>query len=136
MVGKSTEIPLPQAALQVLESTELAHSLEVRVHNLSHGMKRALELAMVLSLEPNILLLDEPTAGLTKADRELVGKILVDLHARLGLAIVLIEHDFDFVKRVCSRLIVLHRGELILDGEVDAVVNAEIVREIYSGQAQ
>jgi branched-chain amino acid transport system permease protein len=83
-----------------------------------------------------VLLLDEPTAGLTKADRLMIGRILTDLQTRLGLAIVLIEHDFDFVKQVCSRLVVLHRGELILDGPVQEVVNSDLVQEIYSGHVE
>jgi branched-chain amino acid transport system permease protein len=133
---KATEIALPEAALEVLASTNLAGSPGKTVRDLPHGMKRALELVMVLSLEPSILLLDEPTAGLTKADRKLVGKILVDLHNKRGLTIVLIEHDFDFVRQVCSRLVVLHRGRLLLDGTVEEVVSSPIVQDIYSGHAQ
>ena len=129
-------IGLPTAAMEVLESTGLTSQLDGKVNNLPHGMKRALELTMVLSLEPNVLLLDEPTAGLTKADRLMIGNILTDLQTRLGLAIVLIEHDFDFVKQVCSRLVVLHRGELVLDGEVQEVVNSDLVQEIYSGHVE
>jgi branched-chain amino acid transport system permease protein len=133
---KASAIELPEAAMEVLTSTHLVDNPNKKVHDLAHGMKRALELVMVLSVEPSILLLDEPTAGLTKADRELIGKILVDLHARLGLTIVLIEHDFDFVKQVCSRLVVLHRGRLLLDGSVDEVVNSPMVQDIYSGHAK
>lgn len=133
---KSTCLELPEAAMEVLKSTGLINAMGTTVRDLAHGMKRALELAMVLSLEPKTLLLDEPTAGLTKADRELVGEILVDLQRKRGLTIVLIEHDFDFVKQVCSRLVVLHRGTLLLDGGVDEVVNSPIVKEAYSGRTQ
>jgi branched-chain amino acid transport system permease protein len=132
-VDRATHIRLPQASHQVLVSTGLIERLDEPVHNLPHGMKRALELAMVLALEPSVLLLDEPTAGLTKQDRELVGSILTELRRDMGLSIVLIEHDLDFVKEICTRLVVLHRGQLILDGTVNEVVNSELVQEIYSG---
>ncbi len=132
-VDRAAHIQLPQASHQVLVSTGLIERLDKPVHNLPHGMKRALELAMVLALEPSVLLLDEPTAGLTKQDRELVGNILTELRRDIGLSIVLIEHDLDFVKEICTRLVVLHRGQLILDGTVNEVVNSELVQEIYSG---
>ena len=128
-------IRLPASAWNVLQSTKLIQQKDVEVRNLSHGMKRALELTMALSLRPSILLLDEPTAGLTKADRELVGSVLMGLSGEQNLTIVLIEHDFDFVKRVCSRLVVLHQGGLIMDGSVDEVVNSPTVLDIYSGHA-
>lgn len=132
-VDRAAHIQLPQASHQVLVSTGLIERLDKPVHNLPHGMKRALELAMVLALEPSVLLLDEPTAGLTKQDRELVGNILTELRRDIGLSIVLIEHDLDFVKEICTRLVVLHRGQLILDGTVNEVINSELVQEIYSG---
>lgn len=133
MVEKAPSIELPEAALQVLESTNLIGSLNKTVRDLAHGMKRALELAMVLSLEPDVLLLDEPTAGLTKADRDLIGKILLELHDNSGLTIVLIEHDFDFVKQVCSRLVVLYHGQVLMDGSVGDVVGSPLVQDAYSG---
>jgi branched-chain amino acid transport system permease protein len=132
-IYEARDIRLPFASLQVLEYTDLIRSLDRKVYHLSHGMKRALELAMVLALEPSVLLLDEPTAGLTKVDRDMVGKILVKLKEDLGLAIILIEHDFEFVKEVCTRLVVLHQGRLVLDGSVTGVVNSSIVQEIYAG---
>ena len=102
--------------------------------NLSHGLKQALELAMVLSLEPEVLLLDEPTAGLTRAERQGFADILTTLVSRDRLCILLVEHDLDFVREISSRIIVLHQGRIALDGSVDEVVNSALVREIYTGQ--
>jgi branched-chain amino acid transport system permease protein len=79
-------------------------------------------------------LLDEPTAGLTKTERILIGEILVDLSKKEGLCILLIEHDLDFVREVSSRIVVLHQGKLLLDGSVDEVVGSDLVRAIYSGE--
>ena len=96
-------------------------------------MKQALELAMVLALEPRLILLDEPTAGLTKAERATIGAVLRHLTEEAGYAIILVEHDLDFVREISSRIVVLHQGRLVLDGAVDDVVNSETVRTIYSG---
>jgi branched-chain amino acid transport system permease protein len=131
--SRSATLDLPQAGLRVMQATGLDQHLGVRVRHLSHGQKQALELAMVLSLEPSILLLDEPTAGLTKSERILIGQILVDLARSHDLCIVLVEHDLDFVREISSRVIVLHQGRIVLDGTVAEVVDSETVRTIYSG---
>jgi branched-chain amino acid transport system permease protein len=89
---------------------------------------------MVLSLEPNVLLLDEPTAGLTRAERQSFAEILTSLASRDRLCVLLVEHDLDFVREISSRIIVLHQGKIALDGPVDKVVNSALVREIYTGQ--
>jgi branched-chain amino acid transport system permease protein len=89
----------------------------------------------VLALEPSVLLLDEPTAGLTKPERAQIGQILVDLANRHRLCILLVEHDLDFVREISSRVIVLHQGKIVLDGTVAEVVGSELVRTIYSGGA-
>jgi branched-chain amino acid transport system permease protein len=97
-------------------------------------MKQALELAMVLSLEPSVLLLDEPTAGLTKPERTMIGGILVELARDHGFCILLVEHDLEFVRDISSRVIVLHQGRIVLDGTVRDVVESELVRSIYAGE--
>ena len=129
----ATVLALPPAALQVLRATGLDRQLHTPASELSHGMKQALELAMVLSLEPSVLLLDEPTAGLTKAERTLVGQTLVDLTRHHALCVLLVEHDLDFVREISSRVIVLHQGSVVLDGTVDEVVRSELVRSVYAG---
>ena len=120
----------------MLEATGLDARLGERVTHLSHGLKQALELAMVLALEPRVVLLDEPTAGLTKPERALIGTILTDLVAREGLCVVLVEHDLDFVRQISSRIVVLHQGRIVLDGDVETVVSSELVRAIYAGEPQ
>jgi branched-chain amino acid transport system permease protein len=130
---RETHLALPAAALRVVGATELDKQLATEARHLSHGQKRALELAMVLALEPDVLLLDEPTAGLTKAERTLIGSILIELTRREGLSVLLIEHDLEFVREISTRIIVLHQGKLLLDGSVQDVVNSELVRSIYAG---
>lgn len=131
--SRATTLDLPDAATRVIAATGLDQVMEIETRHLSHGQKQALELAMVLALEPSVLLLDEPTAGLTKNERTVIGQILVDLTTRHGLCIVLVEHDLDFVREISSRVIVLHQGRIVLDGTVAQVVESELVRTIYSG---
>jgi len=119
----------------VIRATGLDAQIGTEARHLSHGMKQALELAMVLALEPSVLLLDEPTAGLTKPERTMIGGILVALAQKHQLCILLVEHDLDFVREISSRVIVLHQGRLVLDGTVAEVVESELVRTIYSGGA-
>ncbi|MBY2905490.1 ATP-binding cassette domain-containing protein [Rhizobium leguminosarum] len=129
------EIMLPAAAAEILTLTGMADMLDKPVLLLSHGQRQALELAMVVALEPRIILLDEPTAGLTKTERMTIGTILKKLTDEMGFAAILVEHDLDFVRNISSRIVVLHQGKLVLDGTVNDVVNSETVRTIYAGGA-
>ena len=131
--ARDTGLGLPPAALRIVVETGLADALDTEARNLSHGQKQALELAMVLALEPSIVLLDEPTAGLTRVERERIGAILTSLAGRERLSILLVEHDLDFVREISSRVLVLHQGRIVLDGSVREVVESELVREIYAG---
>lgn len=128
-------IDLPAAAIEILRLTGLTDMADRPVSLLSHGQRQALELAMVVALEPRLILLDEPTAGLSKAERMTIGAVLKHLTADLGFAAILVEHDLDFVREISSRIVVLHQGKLVLDGTVEDVVQSETVRTIYSGGA-
>nr|WP_237168474.1 branched-chain amino acid ABC transporter ATP-binding protein/permease [Paracoccus shandongensis] len=132
---RAARITLPRAVLDILSLTGLDGKLSEPVSGLSHGMRQSLELAMVVAMQPRLILLDEPTAGLTKAERTLIGEVLIRLTRDLGYAAVLIEHDLDFVRQISKRIVVLHQGRLVMDGPVDAVVNSDLVRSIYSGVA-
>jgi branched-chain amino acid transport system permease protein len=126
-------VGLPAPALDIIRTTGLDHMLDTECRLLSHGQKQALELAMVLALEPSVVLLDEPTAGLTKPERTQIGETLKALAGQYRMCVVLIEHDLDFVCDISSRVIVLHQGRIVLDGSVTDVVESELVREIYAG---
>ncbi|HEX7985577.1 MAG TPA: ATP-binding cassette domain-containing protein [Duganella sp.] len=129
------QLALPPYALAVLRATELDTKLERVCRDLSHGEQQALELAMVLALEPRVVLLDEPTAGLTKAERTRIGQILIELSRDYGLCCLLVEHDLDFVREISSRVVVLHQGTIVMQGTVDEVVASELVQSVYAGHA-
>jgi branched-chain amino acid transport system permease protein len=128
-------LELPAYALAVLRATELDGKLDRVCRNLSHGEQQALELAMVLALEPRVILLDEPTAGLTKAERTKIGQILIELARDHGLCCLLVEHDLDFVRDISSRVVVLHQGKIVMQGTVPEVVESELVQAVYAGHA-
>ena len=132
---RSRTLELPPSTLEVVQATGLSERLGTETRHLSHGEKQSLELAMVLALEPTLVLLDEPTAGLTSAERQRIGVLLAELAGRHRLCIVLVEHDLDFVRRISSRVIVLHQGGIVLDGGVEEAVQSETVRTIYAGAA-
>lgn len=132
-ITAAQDLALPAASVEILRLTGLDRMLAAPARFLSHGQKQGLELAMVVALEPRLILLDEPTAGLTKTERTTIGTILRTLTAEAGFAAILVEHDLDFVRQISSRIVVLHQGRLVLDGTVEEVVNSETVRAIYSG---
>jgi branched-chain amino acid transport system permease protein len=133
---RAPTLALPAYAVDVLQTTGLALKLDAITSDLSHGEQQALELAMVLALEPRIVLLDEPTAGLSKAERTQIGEILASLAHRYGLCCLLVEHDLDFVEEVATRIVVLHQGRIVMQGSFKDVVASELVRTIYAGTAQ
>ena len=115
----------------ILDSLELGALARQPVGAIAYGSQRLLEIALAMALRPKVLLLDEPAAGLAGADIILIEKALAQLPP--GLAIVLIEHDIDFVFRFARRVVVLAAGAIIFDGTpAQAAVDPQ-VREAYLG---
>lgn len=135
LFNRADTLALPSYALDVLRVTGLETMLDVVARDLSHGEQQALELAMVLVLEPRIVLLDEPTAGLTKTERTQIGVVLSLLAHRYKLCCLLVEHDLDFVEQIATRIVVLHQGKMVMQGTFEEVVNSDLVKTIYAGSA-
>jgi branched-chain amino acid transport system permease protein len=132
---RSQTLELPEPALHAVQVSGMLSALDEPAGHLSHGAKQALELAMVLALEPTVLLLDEPTAGLTRDERAAVGSVLTELARSHRLCILLIEHDLDFVREISTRLVVLHMGKILVDGPLADVAESDVIRTIYIGGA-
>ena len=130
---RSRTVELPEPAFDAVEVSGLTTMLNERAGHLSHGAKQALELAMVLAQEPTVLLLDEPTAGLTRDERAAIGSVLTELAQSHRLCILLIEHDLDFVREISTRLVVLHLGKVLLDGPLSEIADSDLIRSIYVG---
>jgi len=99
---------------------------------LSHGQKQWLEIAMLLMQEPQLLLIDEPVAGMTPQETERTAELLLSLAGQHS--IVVVEHDMDFVRSIARRVTVLHEGKVLADGDIDVVHNDPKVIEVYLGQ--
>jgi branched-chain amino acid transport system ATP-binding protein len=102
--------------------------------NLSHGQKQWLEIGMATSLKPRMLLLDEPTAGMSPEETFQTGEMVKRLNAE-GMTVLAIEHDMAFVRQVAQRVTVLHLGQVFAQGSIDDIVADERVAAIYLGQA-
>lgn len=131
---RSREVPMHPAVLDVIDATGLAGRDNDPATVLAHGLKQGLEIAAAVSSRPQVLLLDEPTAGLTSVERHTIGTVLRRLVDN-GMTVVLIEHDLDFVNDIADRIVVLHDGRIIEDGTPDEIRNSATVREAYLGSA-
>ncbi len=118
---------------EVLETVGLADSRDRLAGTLSHGQKQWLEIGMLLAADPKVLLLDEPVAGMTDHETERT----VELIGRLAApdrAIVVVEHDMDFVGRIADLVSVLHEGQLLGEGSMEKVRNDPRVIQVYLGR--
>jgi branched-chain amino acid transport system ATP-binding protein len=121
------------AADALLDRVGLSARADVRARDLSHGERRQLELAVTLARGPRVLLLDEPTAGMSPAETARIVELIAALERSLTLLIV--EHDMDVVFRVADRIAVLHEGRVIADGTPDAIRADRQVHDVYLGKA-
>jgi branched-chain amino acid transport system ATP-binding protein len=121
------------AAEEALALMRLSDAADVKAGLLSHGNQRLLEVAMAIAQRPRLLLLDEPTQGLSVEETDQAVGILRAMLARGGLTVILVEHDMEVVFRLADKITVLHRGRVIADGAPAAVkANAE-VQSAYLG---
>jgi len=112
----------------------LERQFDTDARYLSHGDKKRLEIAIALALEPRVLMMDEPTAGMSPSDRKQTLALLKRLRAERGLTIVIVEHDMDLVFGLADRVMVLNYGQVVALGTVDEVRSNQMVREVYLGK--
>jgi len=122
---------LHEGARASLAAVGLSDRADAIVKNLSHGEHRQLEIALALAGRPRVLLLDEPTAGLSPAESRLMAELLAKLDP--AMTVLIIEHDMDIALELAQRVTVLHYGKVIADGTRDAIRVDPLVREIYLG---
>lgn len=103
------------------------------VANLPHGDQRKLEVALLMALEPQVFMFDEPTAGMNAAEAPVILNLIRQLKADKTKTILLVEHKMDVVRELADRIIVLHNGTLVADGEPAEVIASPVVQEAYLG---
>jgi branched-chain amino acid transport system ATP-binding protein len=119
-------------ARKLLEGFGLWEKRDFPINALSHGEMRRVELILGLAMEPKVLLLDEPTAGLTSSESLSLALLIQNLHREITL--VMIEHDMKVAFSLAERMIVLHNGEILADGEPDQIRANSKVKEVYLGE--
>ncbi len=135
-VFASLRASLSRTARERIDSTLVQIALTARAHEpaglLSHGQKQWLEIGMLLMQEPQLLLLDEPVAGMTDEETMKSADLFLSLAGRVSLVVV--EHDMDFVARIADTVTVLHEGSVLAEGTMEQVQNDERVIEVYLGR--
>ncbi len=122
-------------ACNVLEQVHLADKAHTAAAGLPHGDQRKLEVAMLMALDPAVYMFDEPTAGMSVDETPVVLDLIRQLKTRRDRTILLVEHKMDVVRELADRIIVLHNGQLVADGEPAAVIASPVVQQAYLGIA-
>jgi branched-chain amino acid transport system ATP-binding protein len=131
--GRSVFAEAARRGDAALERLGLTHVANRPAGLLSHGDQRLLEVAMALAQQPRLLLMDEPTQGLSVEETAQAVEVLANLFAGGGLTVLLVEHDMEVVFRLASKMTVLHRGAVIADGDPEAVKADPVVQDAYLG---
>jgi len=116
---------------EIAERVYLKDRLDELAGELSHGQKQWLEIGMLLIQDPELMMLDEPVAGMSVGEREKTAELLRTLGQ--GRAVIVVEHDMEFVKRIADKVTVLHQGKWLAEGSMEKVQNDPKVIEVYLG---
>ncbi|MGH8737417.1 MAG: ABC transporter ATP-binding protein [Burkholderiales bacterium] len=129
-------VEMIEKAEHTLQRVALADKRGLAAATLPHGDQRKLEVAILLALEPDVFMFDEPTAGMSVDEVPNVLFLIEELKKMGDKTILLVEHKMDVVRSLADRIIVLHQGELVADGAPEAVIASPIVQEAYLGVAR
>jgi branched-chain amino acid transport system ATP-binding protein len=129
----SSHVELVERAENCLERVALADRRTALASALPHGDQRKLEVAILLALEPEIFMFDEPTAGMSVDEVPVILDLIQEIKAGKDKTVLLVEHKMDVVRSLADRIIVLHQGELVADGLPAEVIASPVVQEAYLG---
>ncbi|MGO9559542.1 MAG: ATP-binding cassette domain-containing protein, partial [Acidimicrobiales bacterium] len=133
-VGRA-EKRVAAAADEVIDLLGLGDFKDQLGSDLSTGLRRMLELAVIAAQHPSVVLLDEPSAGLAQAETEALAPVLRDMRMSLGCSLMLIEHDMGLVRALADRIVALDTGSVVATGTPDEVLSHPLVVESYLGAA-
>jgi len=117
---------------RTLETVQLAHKADGKAGALSHGEKQWLEIGMMIAQDPELLLVDEPVAGMTDEETARTGELLESI--AVDRSVLVIEHDMEFVRQIARKVTVLHQGTVLCEGPVEQVQSDPRVLEVYLGR--
>jgi len=129
----SGHVELIEKAEHFLSRVALLERRDTLASELSHGDQRKLEVAILLALEPEVFMFDEPTAGMSVDEVPVILELIHEIKAQKDKAILLVEHKMDVVRSLADRIIVLHQGALVADGAPAEVIASPVVQEAYLG---
>jgi branched-chain amino acid transport system ATP-binding protein len=132
----SDHAALTNRALEILDAVSMADRQQVTVASLPHGDQRKLEVALLMALESSVFMFDEPTAGMNAAEAPVILNLIRNLKNDKTKTILLVEHKMDVVRELADRIIVLHNGTLVADGDPATVIASPVVQEAYLGVAK
>jgi ABC-type uncharacterized transport system ATPase subunit len=118
----------------ILSRVRLSDERRTQVAHLAHGQRQWLEIALLLGRKARLMLLDEPTAGMTVEETDATGQLIRELVTETGITAIVIEHDMDFVRRLEAPITVLHLGEIVAAGSYADIESNELVKTIYLGE--
>ena len=116
---------------KIADEIMLTNFLDMEAALLSHGQKQWLEIGMLLMQDPQLLMLDEPVAGMSAKERDQTAELLNKISS--NRSVLVIEHDMEFVKKIAHKVTVLHQGKILAEGPMDQVQEDEKVIEVYLG---
>ena len=134
LVGSHVDSDSHQKIMEHLSDINLVEKADELAINLAHGEKQWLEIGMVLASKPRLMLLDEPTAGMTVTETHQTAKLIQEISKTTGITILVIEHDIRFVREIASRITVMYKGAIFREGNYQEINADEAVREIYLGR--
>ena len=129
----SDHAPLTLRAQEILEAVSMQDKQTLLVASLSHGDQRKLEVALLMALDASVFMFDEPTAGMSADEAPVILNLIRKLKDDKSKTILLVEHKMDVVRELADRIIVLHNGTLVADGDPAAVIASPVVQEAYLG---
>jgi branched-chain amino acid transport system ATP-binding protein len=135
-VFKFRSLDLPGKTEEQLGVFDFLRHADQLAGSLSHGDQRILEICMVMALEPEVLLLDEPTSGMSENETNKTIDLLMRVYDEDPVTMVIIEHDMRIVKRISHRITVMHQGALLAEGTYEMIERNELVRKAYFGEVR
>ena len=123
-------------AKNILKEIELLEKSDISASDLSHGDRRKLEVGLALAMDPNLILLDEPAAGMNNEETEDIARFIIDIHEEMKKTVILVDHDMNMVMDIAEEVMVLNFGEKLAEGKPEEIVKDSKVIEAYLGVSE